>query len=68
MNRIVNGCDAKLTRAPICGNYFIDATESNNFYEIREVESFPVGTSCTYRVVSTCGYPVARVTVFEDLI
>jgi hypothetical protein len=69
VNAIVNGCrpykaDAE-HRGP-CGDYWIDLTQ-NSFME-KVVNKFPVGTSCTYRVTSKCGYPIALPNIRNEII
>lgn len=44
-----------------CGDYLIDLTEADN--QTRNVKTFPMGTGCTYRVYSSCGYPTAQVRI-----
>lgn len=62
MSAIVGGCkpyENQNIRENDCGSYFIDLSGSNDFSVGRSIIDFPVGTSCTYRATSTCGYPQA---------
>jgi hypothetical protein len=61
MNSIVNGCRPwfNQNRLDDCGSYFVDLSEKNDATIGRSVQDLPVNSSCTYRVMSTCGYPQA---------
>ena len=61
MNAIVSGCRPQFNqnRGDDCGSYFVDLTQHAEFTVGRSIENFPVNSSCTYRALSTCGYPSA---------
>jgi hypothetical protein len=59
-NAIINGCRPYIEdadhRGP-CGEYIVDLNSAS--FDTRIVKTWPTGASCTYRVISKCGYPVA---------
>ena len=59
MNAIIGACMpyAKQNTNDDCGSYLVDLTQANNFTVGRNIIDLPVNSSCTYRAVSTCGYP-----------
>lgn len=61
MNAIVSQCKPATTqnRLDDCGSYFVDLSENNMATIGRSVQDLPVNSSCTYRVMTTCGYPQA---------
>lgn len=61
MNSIVNGCRPWFNQnlKDDCGSYFVDLSERNEHSIGRSVQDLPVNSSCTYRAISTCGYPQA---------
>lgn len=65
MNAIVNGCRPYLNQVvgglgDQCGAYFVDLTDNNEIVEGRTIIQMPVNSSCTYRVMTNCGYPEAE--------
>ena len=70
-NAIINGCRPAINQATtgdhaFCNDYMVDL--SGSAFGSRQIKSFPVGKSCTWRVFSTCGYPAANLAVFNPLI
>ena len=61
MNSIINGCRpwANQNLNDDCGSYFIDLSGKSDYSIGRSVQDLPVNSSCTYRAISTCGYPQA---------
>lgn len=62
MNAIINACRPWYNQntKDDCGSYFVDLTQKNDLQIGRSVQDLPVNSSCTYRVMSTCGYPQAE--------
>jgi hypothetical protein len=62
MNAIINGCKPYLNqnKDDYCGPYLMDLTESNSFNLGQSIKDLPRNSSCTYRAVTTCGYPKAE--------
>ena len=62
MNAILNGCRPGFNQNANdhCGAYWIDLSENSGFSVGRSILNFTVGTSCTYRAYTTCGYPEAK--------
>ncbi len=65
MNAIVNGCRPNLNQgygalAGFCGAYMVDLSDKNEAVDGRTIIQMPVNSSCTYRVMSNCGYPEAE--------
>ncbi len=61
MNAIVGACRPWLNQNvnDYCGPYLVDLTDANNFTIGASVQNLPTNASCTYRAISTCGYPEA---------
>lgn len=61
MNAIVSGCRPQFNQNlnDDCGSYFVDLTQQAEFTVGRSIQDMPVNSSCTYRALSTCGYPSA---------
>jgi hypothetical protein len=59
MSAIVGGCMpyTNQNRVDDCGSYFVDLSENSEFSVGRSIIDLPVNSSCTYRAMSTCGYP-----------
>jgi hypothetical protein len=59
MNAIVGMCRPwkNQNRNDDCGSYFVDVSEGNQISVGRSVKDLPVNSSCSYRVMSHCGYP-----------
>lgn len=59
LNAIVGACRPWLNQNTndYCGPYLVDLTDANNFTVGNSVQNLPVNASCTYRAISTCGYP-----------
>jgi len=55
----MNSCEAyiPIKRDAVCGDYLIDISASNAVVRFRPITTLKEGTSCTYRIFSTCGYP-----------
>ena len=70
MNAIINGCRPWLNQniGDDCGSYFIDLSDKSDFSIGRSVFNLPVNSSCTYRAMSTCGYPTASYRVNDPII
>jgi hypothetical protein len=70
MNAIINACRPWYNQnlQDDCGSYFVDLTESSEIQIGRSVQDLPVNSSCSYRVMSTCGYPQAEWRVNDDKI
>ena len=70
MNSIVNGCRPYVNQnlGDDCGSYFVDLRERNTYSIGRSVQDLPVNSSCTWRAISTCGYPQASWRVNDPLI
>jgi hypothetical protein len=62
MNAIVGACRPWINQNTndYCGPYLVDLTDSNNFTVGNVVQNLPTNASCTYRAISTCGYPEAH--------
>lgn len=65
---IVQYCEAiyQKARHPDCGDYLVKLTNSSNQSsgpQFRSIKNLPVGTSCTYRANSKCGFPQAKFTM-----
>lgn len=59
MNAIVGACMpySKQNLDDWCGSYFVSLSGKAEFEVGRSVLDLPVGSSCTYRAWSGCGYP-----------
>lgn len=70
MNAIINGCRPWLNQnlKDDCGGYLIDLTGNSAFTLARSIQNIPVNSSCTYRVISNCGYPKAEYRIQNDTI
>lgn len=51
-----------------CGSYLVDLSDSNSFPVGRTVMQMPYNVSCSYRVLSKCGYPEVQFRVTNDQI
>jgi hypothetical protein len=70
MNPIINSCRPWLNQNlnDDCGGYLIDLTGNSAFTLARSIQNFPLNSSCTYRVISNCGYPRAEYRIQNDTI
>jgi hypothetical protein len=70
MNAIVGMCRPWLNQNinDDCGSYFVDLRDNKDFSIGRSIFDLPVNSSCTYRVITTCGYPTASWRVNDRLI
>lgn len=70
MNSIVSQCkpNTNQNRLDDCGSYFVDLSENNQLSIGRSIQDFPVKTACTYRIMTTCGYPQASWRVNDERI
>ncbi len=64
---IIAGCRPEINnvKGHQCGEYLVDLTQEA--YAVRQIkdEQFPVNSSCTYRLFSTCGYPNAAIKILN---
>lgn len=70
MNAIVNECRpwaSQGVNSP-CGGYFVDLSSNNAQQIVRSAIELQVNSSCSYRGVSTCGYPEVSIKVLDPRI
>ncbi len=62
MNPIINSCEPqKNNLEDQCGSYFVNLTENRYSFDGRDIGRMFLNSSCTYRVMTTCGYPSVQV-------
>lgn len=68
MNSLVNICgmQEKNTSVEQCGKYLVDLSRKNDFRVPHAITKFPIGTWCSYKVVTKCGYPSVSFSIDDD--